>query len=418
MKINTKEMVVWIGIALLFPIMIYPLSFSNLAMSIAEAMCWGIGIVLLLSKRQVLCRKNSILLLWLLTIIPLIINSFSLKMHQYGFSLLWFTCLLYFLVIEQHRKLNFHAVILFIGVSACIYVVSTILFNLNINNGLLLQLAGVFRSHIFKGDLKTAGFTSHYSHNGMYIALAVIVWYAYAINKREKKYFLLLIASIVSMLFTQKRGPLISLIIAVLLTTLIRIQGSTSKKVQRLMIGAVALFSGVYIASFLFPSLFSVFDRFSSNDSTLSNRMYLWEYAIEMFNEKPLFGHGWGSYAGSVDLVIDTVDVSSIHAHNIYLQLLSEVGIVGVLLFMIPMIKTFTVCFKLNRTNSEQDGVEITFALCMQIFFFVYGLTGNPLYDKQMIVPYMIAVAVTLFYQGYSSEYVGHSLENTVKIGS
>lgn len=418
MKINTKEMVVWIGIALLFPIMIYPLSFSNLAMSIAEAMCWGIGIVLLLSKRQVLCRKNSILLLWLLTIIPLIINSFSLKMHQYGFTLLWFTCLLYFLVIEQHRKLNFHAVILFIGVSACIYVVSTILFNLNINNGLLLQLAGVFRSHIFKGDLKTAGFTSHYSHNGMYIALAVIVWYAYAINKKEKKYFLLLIASIVSMLFTQKRGPLISLIIAVLLTTLIRMQGSTSKKVQRLMIGAVALFSGVYIASFLFPSLFSVFDRFSSNDNTLSNRQYLWEYAIEMFNEKPLFGHGWGSYAGSVDLVIDTVDVSSIHAHNIYLQLLSEVGIVGVLLFMIPMIKTFTVCFKLNRTNSEQDGVEITFALCMQIFFFVYGLTGNPLYDKQMIVPYMIAVAVTLFYQGYSSEYVGHSLENTVKIGS
>lgn len=418
MKINTKEMVTWIGIVLLFPILIYPLMSSNVVLLLSEALSCGIGIIFLLSKSQLLCRKHSIFLLWLLTIIPIVVNSYSLKMHQYGFTLLWLTCLLYFFVIEQHRKLDFHSVIFFIGVTCCIYVVSTILFNFNIISSFLLQLARLFRTTIFKGDLKTAGFTSHYSHNSMYIALAVIVWYAYAINKREKKYYLLLILSIAAMLFTKKRGPLVALVIAILLTSLVKNHGTLVKKLQRIIIVVTVVFSGAYIASLIFPSLFSVLDRFSSSDNFLSSRDHLWEYAIKMFNEKPLFGHGWGSYAGSVDLVVDTVDVSSIYAHNIYFQLLAEVGIVGFLLFLIPMLKTLLITFKINKTPIEQDGVEMTFSLCMQLFFFIYGLSGNTLYDKQMLLPYMIAVAITLFYQGYSAEHSENSFENTAIIGN
>ena len=38
----------------------------------------------------------------------------------------------------------------------------------------------------------------------------------------------------------------------------------------------------------------------------------------------------------------------------------------------------------------------MVFSVSMQVFFLLYGFTGNPLYDKEMYFPYYIACAVYL----------------------
>jgi len=40
----------------------------------------------------------------------------------------------------------------------------------------------------------------------------------------------------------------------------------------------------------------------------------------------------------------------------------------------------------------------MNFSLAMQIFFILYGFTGNPLYDREMFVPYFIACAISVNY--------------------
>lgn len=40
----------------------------------------------------------------------------------------------------------------------------------------------------------------------------------------------------------------------------------------------------------------------------------------------------------------------------------------------------------------------INFSLAMQILFLLYGFTGNPLYDREMFVPYFIACAISVNY--------------------
>ena len=40
----------------------------------------------------------------------------------------------------------------------------------------------------------------------------------------------------------------------------------------------------------------------------------------------------------------------------------------------------------------------MNFSLAMQIFFLLYGFTGNPLYDREMFVPYFIACAISVNY--------------------
>ena len=35
-------------------------------------------------------------------------------------------------------------------------------------------------------------------------------------------------------------------------------------------------------------------------------------------------------------------------------------------------------------------------SFCIQVFFLLYGITGNPIYDKEMFIPYFVACAATL----------------------
>ena len=380
---------------LLVPVLIYPLLSSGLIVSLSVLICISGMVCVCLSKRNM--RISLLMFWWILTLVPVLINSSALRMHQYGFSILWIATLLFVIIGVQIVDVSYLKIVKCIGILSSIYVFSTIFVNLNIGTFFWNNIANIFRSGITTGTIKTAGLTSHYSHNGMYIALAGVVWYAYAINEKNKKYIFLFICSLIAMLFTQKRGPLLALIIAAIITILIREQGSFSKKFQRFLTGGLAILILTYVASLIFPSLFLVLERFSSNENLLTSREYLWQYAFEVFKEHPFLGAGWGSYSNNIDIVINTVSVNSIYAHNIYLQLLAETGIIGTSIFIIALIKSLTSIIKINRVELCADSISSTYSLCMQLFFLIYGLSGNPLYDKQMVLPYMIAIAISVY---------------------
>lgn len=400
MYVNKGKLIILLEIILLIPIMIYPFSNSGSLLLLSQLICLILEFHLLISK-QIIKIADNLTKLWMITIFPVIINSFSLKKHQYSFLFLWGCCLLLLVTVCQFQNVKFDVVIKFIGLASCIYIFSTILFNLDINNTLLLRIAKIFRSNVSIATLKTAGLTDHYSHNSMYIALGVIIWFSFAINERQKKrYLVILIASIIAMLWTQKRGPLIAISVAMIITYYKRgkITIHKGKMLTKLLVGGAILLFFIYIASHFFPSLFSVFNRFSNSDNLLTNRQYLWNFAICLFKKSPLIGHGWGYYANNLKLTIDTIDVKAMNAHNIYLQLLADVGIIGFCIFIIPMIMSLLICIRIINQKQTKDCIVMSFSMCMQLFFIIYGLSGNPLYDKQMCLPYMIAVAITIYY--------------------
>ena len=63
-------------------------------------------------------------------------------------------------------------------------------------------------------------------------------------------------------------------------------------------------------------------------DSSAEERVTIWEDAVQVFNEDPIFGTGFNTYAymGRVGLYTDT--------HNYYLKVLSETGLIGLLIFL------------------------------------------------------------------------------------
>lgn len=88
----------------------------------------------------------------------------------------------------------------------------------------------------------------------------------------------------------------------------------------------------------------------SGRDATIRLRLHAWRYAGQMFAESPIVGHGQGSYLleaqqkQAADMERDPAAFLAPvlgHAHNEYLQVAAELGIIGFLLCMGFIVMTF-----------------------------------------------------------------------------
>ena len=82
--------------------------------------------------------------------------------------------------------------------------------------------------------------------------------------------------------------------------------------------------------------------------------------------------------------------------------LLCETGILGfgiyLTWFISFLLRTWSLLLKCRKQqiylNSNFQTLLVV-SLAIQLFFLLYGITGNPLYDKEMFVPYFLACAIT-----------------------
>ena len=146
-------------------------------------------------------------------------------------------------------------------------------------------------------------------------------------------------------------------------------------------------------------------NRFVNADGgELSNgRIWFWEFALEKFRQSPVFGIGWGGFKHYYHMRIGDYSSTSttVDAHNVYLQILCEMGIVGFVAFLCAVSTTFKttwstlkrVC-KNKRKYSNRVINELTLSIGMQVFFVLYCFTGNCLYDCEFFFVYAISCAM------------------------
>ena len=137
-----------------------------------------------------------------------------------------------------------------------------------------------------------------------------------------------------------------------------------------------------------------------SEDSDISNgRMPLYNLAINIFLHNPVFGIGWAGYRYEYsNYKFLGGSATTMNAHNIYLQILSELGIVGFILLYGLMMYTLVITVKIVYKSKEYFLTEIErwmilFSLSMQILFLLSGIVENVLYYEQTMFPYALAAA-------------------------
>src|SRR5699024_11362609 len=83
-------------------------------------------------------------------------------------------------------------------------------------------------------------------------------------------------------------------------------------------------------------------------------------------------------------------------------ELLTELGIIGFILFIIPVLYALikTIILLLNSKEyfsfDTRWKVALQFSLYVQVFFLLYGITGNLLTDHVFLLMYVFAITIVL----------------------
>ena len=113
------------------------------------------------------------------------------------------------------------------------------------------------------------------------------------------------------------------------------------------------------------------------------------------FEQSPVFGIGWNNFMKMFTL-------RNTHCHNIYYQLLCETGIVGFSVFIFFFVtRIIGTIKKLNLSiyMEMKEAPWLKLSLFIQVFFLLYGFSGNPLYDIEETILYFFAVGISFLPQ-------------------
>lgn len=261
-----------------------------------------------------------------------------------------------------------------------------------------------------------AGLADHYSQNGIYLSILFMMfgamWIAQVngnIQKEKKKSLIILLCMVLgSLILTGKRAVLIVSVCALLLTYLFSVRQNFLKKWGRfIVIVGLGIFA-LYIVVLVNPVFAYVFERMQGvgSDGASLERLAMWNLAISLFLKHPIFGIGFYGYRYKYaenlfvifhPKVLEDERYLYQNAHNVYIQLLCENGIIGFLIYAVAVIAVAYITIQLVRTKERELRAKnqhyyVIFSLAMQMYYLAYSITGNCLYDIVFIF-YMVAVA-------------------------
>ncbi len=267
------------------------------------------------------------------------------------------------------------------------------------------------KAHLYEQVQKNhhaVGLSNHYSQNGIYMAISLCASFALLFMKSHKNILwkvLLVIAAFFALILTGKRGALIFTVFAMLVSYIICKKGAFANKLITVLFILSSMSLVIYALSFYIEGIASAFERitamFLAENETLdvsNGRFKLYAIAWDFFKKSPILGIGWREFSKEV---VNFYNQDSVlrDAHNVFLQLLCETGVIGFSIFISLFISAITQTIQLAVKSTknmlhlpDKTKIVLTFSLCYQVFFLAYCITGNPLYDLETVYIYIISV--------------------------
>lgn len=230
-----------------------------------------------------------------------------------------------------------------------------------------------------------------------YLFLSMPISFFFLLTEKESKkklfYFILLALTYLDLIILQSRGIWISIVVAILFGLVLLSKFNISslffqnKKWVILLLVTFVFITAIYSTeNFLNRSPLLLEDRvlpvLEGEDVSLNARLLICRTAIEMFKEHLILGMGIGSF--KINYLYEQAKVlernpqylpyysKAQEAHNEYLQLLAEIGIVGLLIFL-SIIYFFyrNILFFIFKENSSDQEKAIMFGFFISMTGFL-----------------------------------------------
>lgn len=188
-----------------------------------------------------------------------------------------------------------------------------------------------------------------------------------------------LVFSILGIILTNKRGIFLAVIMAFILSLLLDKNLSIKKLTNNRLLVLFALIFIAILASAYYISeneqVAHFMSRFQNHgQDILTGRGEYYQRAIEEYMNGDVFTMVFGKGTASA------YAINSTGIHNVYLQILYDHGLVGIVFYLGFFIGNFKKAVK-NRYY---------YSMSLQLVFLVYCMSGNPLYDYFFFIPYLL----------------------------
>lgn len=390
------------------PLCIYLDSLFFATTSLYDMLYVSLCITMLLvhSRGKINLKHGSITILLLVTLLCLI--RFISGAYISGMQ----TLLLVILIVttdDEEELMPLFQIIKIIGVTCAIACLVQLFFTEWYNTVISIFFKNRSATEIrrlFAYDRSTCGIMPQTSHAAGIILNALIVFFFEQNNKKKSlKRAIYILILFIALLLTKKRAHFLFGIISIICVQLIGER--REKKQTRILYTALILLSAFTLIYLVLPNLnpqgtisrliFTFQNIRNSDVDVTSDRRFLSQEAIEMIRKSPLWGNGWGSFKSNSAFSTD--------AHNIYLQLFAECGVFVFIFFVITIISNFVRTIKIKKDLltldfEYEDYIHKKFlvdvSLAMQIFFVLYGFTGNGLYNFDFFAIYICCATLNL----------------------
>ena len=381
-------------------------------------LCGLLGILGIYMIKDNKALSLSVMKMWLSWIFFLLITSFI----SYDFNNTIMATLIYlsfFLLIflnfnEKDMKLLITIIRVVCIIFSASILMSVIIPNLFTEyfNFLIATNTEVIKTEIAEGIY--SGLTGEKSNAAFYMNIGIALEIALYNKDKKFKYknFVLIFIYILALMLTGKRTLLVvSLIVIALGIKLLEIKGKAAK----VFICGLMLIPVTFVILSFVPQASVTINRLleNSNDDTLNGRTKFWEFCIEMQEDKPVIGYGYDTFNevfADKEHYIYNGKLWDMYAHNIYLELFGETGIIGFGIFCIALILLLIksiAAFK-NKYATNFQKVLLFFSIGIQVICILYGFTGNVIYAHYELGFYFAAILI------YKTAILGLNNENRI----
>lgn len=222
--------------------------------------------------------------------------------------------------------------------------------------------------------------------------------------KKKIENFILIILLIVAIFFEGRRGEAITAFITIAIQAFCTLHTRRKCDFSKILKSIIVLTIVLIVIIFILV-LNGAVDRFillyeglSNNAKGISTdittgRTVLWDFASDQFILNPIIGIGWGNYEyKSNEMVLD-------FAHNNYLQILCETGVIGFALITFPIvfifIKTKQLLHKIKLdTTSNEIKIFCSISFAIQTYFLILNFVDPSFYKVIFWVMYTISISL------------------------
>lgn len=357
-----------------------------------------IGLFLFLKKKIKIEFYKEIKFLWAFYFFAIISSLLSDKIiFSFDYSLFYFRFIVFshfviYLLIHYTKLKNIFLKSILISFSIMI-IYSSIELILYLN---MEEIDGIRRLHLIFSDEEVVG-------SFLVRVLPILCFFLFLnldnIRSKIQKIFVITIIflSVFFIIYSGERAALLMLFLLFFLYLLIFIKLYRKLSFYFLIVTTLFLSLNFFLSQSLVNRTIQDFDRNISLNPKVNPYLNYSLVSVEMFKDSPIIGKGPKMFRIFCpdEKYNDHLSVCNIHPHNIYFQLLGEMGIIGIL-FLLFSFLYITFSFLKNLFSRNADSLYLFSLVGLIINFFPFIPSGN-FFNNWINSLYYLSIIVIIY---------------------